>query len=33
MIVITFRSDELDRTHPLRPVLAELDRLGWTCPG
>jgi predicted ATPase len=25
MIVITFRSDELDRTHPLRPVLAELD--------
>ncbi len=29
MIVVTFRSDELDRTHPLRPVLAELDRLDW----
>jgi len=29
LIVITFRSDELDRRHPLRPVLAELDRLGW----
>jgi DNA-binding CsgD family transcriptional regulator/tetratricopeptide (TPR) repeat protein len=29
LIVVTFRSDELDRRHPLRPVLAELDRLGW----
>ena len=29
LIVVTFRSDELYRVHPLRPVLAELDRLGW----
>jgi DNA-binding CsgD family transcriptional regulator/tetratricopeptide (TPR) repeat protein len=29
LIVVTFRSDELHRGHPLRPVLAELDRLGW----
>jgi ATP/maltotriose-dependent transcriptional regulator MalT len=29
LIVVTFRSDELDRGHPLRPVLAELGRLGW----
>jgi DNA-binding CsgD family transcriptional regulator/tetratricopeptide (TPR) repeat protein len=29
LIVVTFRSDELDRTHPLRPVLAELARIGW----
>lgn len=29
LIVATFRSDELGRGHPLRPVLAELDRLGW----
>jgi DNA-binding CsgD family transcriptional regulator len=29
LIVVTFRSDELSRGHPLRPVLAELDRLGW----
>ena len=29
LIVVTFRSDELRRRHPLRPVLAELDRLGW----
>src|SRR5262245_17562763 len=29
LIVVTFRSDELGRGHPLRPVLAELDRLGW----
>jgi DNA-binding CsgD family transcriptional regulator len=29
LIVVTFRSDELHRSHPLRPVLAELDRLGW----
>jgi DNA-binding CsgD family transcriptional regulator len=29
LIVVTFRSDELHRSHPLRPVLAELGRLGW----
>jgi DNA-binding CsgD family transcriptional regulator len=29
LIVVTFRSDELGRSHPLRPVLAELGRLGW----
>ena len=29
LIVVTFRSDELGRGHPLRPVLAELDRLAW----
>jgi len=29
LIAVTFRSDELDRTHPLRPVLAELARIGW----
>jgi len=29
LIVVTFRSDELHRGHPLRPVLAELGRLGW----
>jgi DNA-binding CsgD family transcriptional regulator len=28
-IVVTFRSDELHRAHPLRPFLAELDRIGW----
>ncbi|WP_283139054.1 ATP-binding protein [Rhizohabitans arisaemae] len=28
LIAVTFRSDELHRTHPLRPVLAELARLG-----
>src|SRR5207247_9579790 len=26
LIVATYRSDELHRTHPLRPLLAELDR-------
>ncbi len=26
---MTFRSDELHRTHPLRPLLAELGRIGW----
>jgi DNA-binding CsgD family transcriptional regulator len=26
VLVATYRSDELDRRHPLRPVLAELDR-------
>ena len=29
LIVVTFRSDEVHRGHPLRPVLAELGRLGW----
>ena len=29
LIVVTFRSDELHRTHPLRPLLAELSRIGW----
>jgi predicted ATPase len=29
LIVATFRSDELHRTHPLRPLLAELGRLAW----
>jgi DNA-binding NarL/FixJ family response regulator len=29
LIVVTFRSDELHRTHPLRPLLAELDRISW----
>jgi len=29
LIAITYRSDELDRTHPLRHLLAELDRLPW----
>ena len=27
LIVVTFRSDELHRTHPLRPLLASLDRI------
>jgi DNA-binding CsgD family transcriptional regulator len=29
LIVVTFRSDELHRTHPLRPLLAELGRIDW----
>ncbi len=29
LIVVTFRSDELHRTHPLRPLLASLDRISW----
>jgi ATP/maltotriose-dependent transcriptional regulator MalT len=29
LIVGTFRSDELHRTHPVRPLLAELARLAW----
>ena len=29
LIAVTFRSDELHRMHPLRPVLAELARIGW----
>jgi DNA-binding CsgD family transcriptional regulator len=29
LIIVTFRSDELHRTHPLRPLLAELGRIDW----
>jgi len=29
LILVTFRSDELHRTHPLRPMLAALDRITW----
>ncbi|MGI8448452.1 MAG: ATP-binding protein, partial [Streptosporangiaceae bacterium] len=29
LIVVIYRSDELQRSHPLRPLLAELDRIGW----
>jgi DNA-binding CsgD family transcriptional regulator len=29
MTLVTFRSDELHRTHPLRPLLATLDRVPW----
>ena len=29
LIVVIYRSDELHRSHPLRPLLAELDRVGW----
>jgi DNA-binding CsgD family transcriptional regulator/tetratricopeptide (TPR) repeat protein len=29
LIIGTFRSDELHRVHPLRPLLAELARLAW----
>src|SRR5262245_44316191 len=29
LIVVTYRSDELHRTHPLRSLLAELSRTGW----
>ena len=29
LIVATYRSDDLHRAHPLRPLLAELDRIGW----
>jgi len=29
MIVVTYRSDELHRSHPLRPLLAELTRVPW----
>src|ERR1700683_5402915 len=29
LIVVTFRSDELHRPHPLRPLLAALDRIDW----
>jgi len=29
LVVVTYRSDELHRTHPLRPLLASLDRIAW----
>jgi DNA-binding CsgD family transcriptional regulator/tetratricopeptide (TPR) repeat protein len=29
LVIVTFRSDELHRTHPLRPLLAELARIDW----
>jgi DNA-binding CsgD family transcriptional regulator len=29
MTLVTFRSDELHRTHPLRPLLADLERIAW----
>jgi DNA-binding CsgD family transcriptional regulator len=29
LIAVTYRSDELHRTHPLRPLIAELDRIEW----
>jgi len=29
LIIVTFRSDELHRAHPLRPLLAELGRIEW----
>jgi DNA-binding CsgD family transcriptional regulator/tetratricopeptide (TPR) repeat protein len=29
LIVATYRSDELHRAHPVRPMLAELDRISW----
>ncbi|MDQ6834597.1 MAG: AAA family ATPase [Actinomycetota bacterium] len=30
VLALTYRTDELHRRHPLRPLLAELDRLGGT---
>jgi DNA-binding CsgD family transcriptional regulator len=29
LMVVTYRSDDLHREHPLRPLLAELGRIGW----
>ena len=29
LIIVSYRSDELHRTHPLRPLLAELSRYPW----
>jgi DNA-binding CsgD family transcriptional regulator/tetratricopeptide (TPR) repeat protein len=29
LVVVTFRSDDMHRTHPLRPTLAALDRIDW----
>ena len=30
LCLVTYRSDELERAHPLRRSLAELDRVAWT---
>src|SRR5215472_3120204 len=30
LCLVTYRSDELERAHPLRGSLAELDRVAWT---
>jgi DNA-binding CsgD family transcriptional regulator/tetratricopeptide (TPR) repeat protein len=29
LLVLSYRTDELHRRHPLRPFLAELERIGW----
>ncbi|WP_281284062.1 helix-turn-helix transcriptional regulator [Nonomuraea deserti] len=29
LIVVSYRADELHRTHPLRPLIAELGRIEW----
>jgi DNA-binding CsgD family transcriptional regulator len=29
LVLVTYRTDELHRTHPLRPLLAGLDRIDW----
>jgi len=29
LVLVSYRSDELHRTHPLRPLLATLDRIDW----
>ncbi|GAA4599628.1 LuxR family transcriptional regulator [Planotetraspora phitsanulokensis] len=29
LAIVAFRSDELHRTHPLRPLVADLDRIPW----
>jgi hypothetical protein len=29
LVIVTFRFDELHRTHPMRPLLAELARIDW----
>jgi predicted ATPase len=29
LVVVSYRSDELHRTHPLRPLIAELTRTEW----
>jgi DNA-binding CsgD family transcriptional regulator len=29
LTIVTYRSDELHRTHPLRPLLTELSRIDW----
>lgn len=30
LVIVTYRGDELHRQHPLRPVIAELERLPWS---